>query len=248
MDYPALFEAQAEALVTAAASDLDAPVPPCPGWDNRRLLSHVARLLASTAAHLPRGVVDPPAFTPRPPADDAGLVDHFRRSAAATLTAFRTIDPAAPAWNFTATPQVAGFWPRRLTHELHVHAWDAATAIGPAPELDPALAADGIDEAVRVLLPAARAVGQASGADGTAHLHLTDLPPARDDATLTGEWMITLAGTDVAVTEGHAKGDAGLRGAAGPMLLALWGRAAFDAPGLTAFGNPDVLVALRANA
>lgn len=74
VDYPALFQAEAERVLTAAAKDLDAPVPACPGWDCRRLVAHVGRLLASTATHLPRGVVDPPPFTPRPPAEDATLV------------------------------------------------------------------------------------------------------------------------------------------------------------------------------
>ncbi|WP_045877993.1 maleylpyruvate isomerase family mycothiol-dependent enzyme [Pseudofrankia sp. DC12] len=254
MNYPAMFQTQAEALIAAAAGNLDAPVPSCPGWDNRRLVSHVARLLASTAAHLPRGVVDPPAFTERPPAQDEALVAHYRASLAATLAAFQAVDPAAPAWNFTNAPQVAGFWPRRLTHELQIHAWDAASAVGPAPELDPALAADGIDEVLRVLLPAARAAGLTSHAEGTAHVHLTDPlftgpPSVMDEAAAppapNGEWMVALAGDSVEVSEGHEKGDAGLRGPAGPALLAIWGRTGFDGPGLSAFGDQDLLTALR---
>jgi uncharacterized protein (TIGR03083 family) len=252
MDYPALFQTQAEALIAAAAENLDAPVPSCPGWDNRRLVGHVARLLDSTATHLPRGVVDPPPFTPRPPAEDAALVEHYRRSVAGILAVFRAVEPTAPAWNYTGGPQVADFWPRRLTHELQIHAWDAAGAVGPAPELEPVVAADGIDEVLRVLLPAARAVGLSAPGEGTAHVHLTDplfagsslADGGADASTPRGEWMIALAGDTVEVTEGHEKGDAGLRGPAGPVLLALWGRIGFDAAGLTAFGDQDLLRAL----
>ncbi|MBL7500595.1 maleylpyruvate isomerase family mycothiol-dependent enzyme [Frankia sp. CNm7] len=237
MDYPALFQAEAEALLASAAKDLDAPVPACPGWDCRRLVSHVARLLDSTVAHLPRGVVDPPPRVERPPAESAALVEHYRRAVAATAALLRDLDPAAPAWNMTLEPRVVGFWRRRLAHELQIHAWDAAGAAGEARPLDPVLAADGIDELLRALLPASRAAGLSGPGDGTAHIHLTDTP---------GEWMIGLAGDKVDVTEGHAKGDAGLRGEAGPALLALWGRTGFDAPGLTAFGDTDLLLALRA--
>lgn len=252
MDYPALFQTQAEALIAAAAGNLDAPVPSCPGWDNRRLVSHVARLLDSTVTHLPRGVTDPPPFTPRPPAEDAALVEHYRHSVTATLAAFQAVEATTPAWNYTSGPQVADFWPRRLTHELVIHAWDAAGAVGPVPELDPAVAADGIDEVLRVLLPAARAAGLSASGEGTAHVHLTD--PLFADASLArnagsqpevrGEWMIALAGDTVEVSEGHERGDAGLRGPAGAVLLALWGRVGFDAPGLTAFGDHDLLKAL----
>jgi uncharacterized protein (TIGR03083 family) len=238
VDYPALFQTEAERLLAAATKDLDAPVPACPGWDCRRLVGHVARLLASTAAHLPRGVVDPPPFTPRPPADDDGLVAYYREALAGTLAAFRDVDPATAAWNFTLAPKVAGFWRRRLAQELLVHAWDAAGAAGAPYPLEPAAAADGIDEELRILLPGARAAGLSSPGEGTVHLHLTDAP---------GEWMVRLAGGEVEVTEGHAKGDAGLRGGAGPVLLALWGRTGFDAPGLTAFGEQSLLSALRTN-
>lgn len=236
MDYPALFQAEAEALLAAATKDLDAAVPSCPGWDNRRLLSHVARLLASTAAHLPRGVLDPPPFTPRPPAEDTALVEHYQQSLAATLAAFRDVDPATPAWNFLNEPKVAGFWHRRLAHELQIHAWDAANAVGETHPLDPAFAADGIDEVLRALLPVARAIGDSAPGDGTAHIHLLDTP---------GEWIVALTGDRVEVSEGHQKGDAGLRGPAGPALLALWERTGFDDPALTAFGDRNLLVALR---
>jgi uncharacterized protein (TIGR03083 family) len=236
VDFPALFQTEAEALLAAAATDLAAPVPACPGWDNRRLVSHVARLLDSTVAHLPRGVIDPPAFTARPPAEDAALVEHFRAGIAATVAAFREVDPDLPAWNFTLGPKVAGFWPRRLAHEFQIHARDAADAIGEPRPLTPAFAADGIDEVLRSLLPLARAAGQSAPGEGTAHIHLTDTE---------GEWMVRLAGATVEVTEGHEKGDAGLRGEAGQVLLALWERVGFDAPGLTAFGDQSLLAALR---
>ncbi|OHV46997.1 MULTISPECIES: maleylpyruvate isomerase N-terminal domain-containing protein [Parafrankia] len=243
MDYPAQFEAHADALLAAASRDLDAPVPSCPGWDCRRLVSHVARLLASTVRHLPRGTTDPPELVPRPPAEAGELTAYYRRMVTETLTVLRDVDPGAPAWTFVAgfAPEVAGFWPRRLANEFQVHAWDAAAAFGAPPELVPQLAADGVDEVLTVLLPAARAAGISPPGEGTAHVHLTDLP---------GEWLVRLNGPAVTVTPEHAKGDAALRGPAGPVLLALWGRLDPAAPGprgdgLAVHGDAAILAGLR---
>jgi len=242
MDYPALLRAEGEALLAAATRNLDAPVPSCPGWDCRRLVSHTGRLLHSTATHLPRGVTTPPDRVDRPPTDDAELVAYYRRMLDATLSAFASVDPAAPAWNFTYAPAVAGFWHRRLANEFQIHAWDAADAVGERRALDPAFAADGVDELLTILLPPARAADSSAQADGSAqahgtvHVHLTDVP---------GEWLVRLDGATVKVTNEHAKGDAALRGPAEPVLLALWGRAGLDASGLDAFGDTDLLLALR---
>ncbi|MBX6390446.1 MAG: maleylpyruvate isomerase family mycothiol-dependent enzyme [Frankia sp.] len=236
MDYLALLNEEADALLEAATSDLSAPVAGCPGWDCRRLVRHVARVLASTAAHLPRGVTDLPGRPAPAPEDDAGLLAYYRQAVEDALAALRATGPAAPAWNFTGAPKVAGFWPRRLAQELQIHAWDAAEAVGRPRPLDPALAADGIDELLRILLPAARASGQSKPGDGSAHVHLTDA---------AGEWTVRLAGPSVEVSAEHTKGDAALRGPAGPALLALWGRVDFTAGGLTPFGDQELLVALR---
>ncbi|MEX5631334.1 maleylpyruvate isomerase family mycothiol-dependent enzyme [Parafrankia sp. FMc2] len=231
MDYPALLEAHADVLLTAALRDLDAPVPSCPGWDCRRLVSHVGRLFTVTARHLPRGTTEEPERVPAPPRDDTELADYYRRSVADVLTVLRDVDPRSPAWTFTlhVTPGVAGFWSRRLANETLVHAWDAAGAVGQPPAFPPDLAADAIDELLTLLLPAARAVGLSPPGQGSVHVHLTDVP---------GEWLVRLDGPTATVTTEHAKGDAALRGPAGPVLLALWGRLDPAAPGAARAAGP----------
>ncbi|EFC84874.1 maleylpyruvate isomerase family mycothiol-dependent enzyme [Parafrankia sp. EUN1f] len=243
MNYLARLESHADALLHSALRDLNAAVPGCPGWDCRRLVSHVSRLYTVTARHLPRGMTAEPERVPAPPRDDTELTAYYRKAVADVLAALRDVDPATPAWTFTAhiTPGLASFWPRRLANETLVHAWDAASAFGEPPDFVPEQAADAVDEVLTLLLPAARAVGISPPGEGTAHVHLTDI---------TGEWLVRFAGPAATVTTEHAKGDAALRGPAGPVLLALWGRLDPADPGprgggLTAFGEADLLRALR---
>lgn len=243
MDYLELVEAEGTALIDSTAAHLDAPVPSCPGWDSRRLLRHVGRLLHTTAVTVPRGTIDPPPPNPPAPTDDGELIAYARRALVAAVAALRDTDPATPAWNFTGiAPPVAGFWRRRLTHELAIHRWDADNAVGLGRPPAADLAADGIDELLSILLPAARAIGgNLAPMDGTIHIHLTDT----DLSGVEGEWLVRLAGPAVTLTREHAKGDAALRGPAGTVLLAVWGRVPFEQPELSAFGDVALLPGLR---
>jgi uncharacterized protein (TIGR03083 family) len=240
VDYLEAIGAEGELLLAAAVNDLDAAVPSCPGWDCRRLVRHVGRLLRATASHLPTGSVDPPARVPAPPPETAPLVNYYRRALEDLLDVLTATDPAAPAWNHAAAPPRVAFWHRRLAAELLVHHWDAclATAAGWRPDSDRIV--DAVEEEIAVLLPGSRRLGVAPGvADGTVHIHLTDAP---------GEWLVRLAGPDVEVTPGHLTGDAVLRGGAGPVLLTLWGRGSWADPAPETFGPPELVDALRIGA
>jgi uncharacterized protein (TIGR03083 family) len=184
-----------------------------------------------------RGSTDRPDRQAPAPSGDAELVAYYRRGADAAVAALRDVDPELPAWNFTLAPKTARFWPRRMAAEVLVHHFDAADAAGLAWDVDPAVAADAVDEVLTVLMPASRASGRAPvTADGTCHVHLTDTE---------GEWLVRLDGTAVDVTTGHAKGDGVLRGPAGEVLLAVWGRRPLDMPSLGVFGAVELAEALR---
>jgi len=61
-------------------------------------------------------------------------------------------DDNETAWSWSEDHTV-GFTVRRQVHESMVHAIDGLLAVGaPIPEIEPLLAADGIDEMVRVML------------------------------------------------------------------------------------------------
>ena len=71
---------------------------------------------------------------PTIPADLPGLVR--RRRAASRVEQFRACDPATPMWAW-GWPKAAGFWPRRMVHEIGVHRADAELALGLERRLRP---------------------------------------------------------------------------------------------------------------
>ena len=203
--------------MAAAARDagLDAPVPTCPGWTVERLLDHTGKVLRVVGKVVETGGPVDGRLLPRPPAGSL-VVQWFEEMAAATVAALAAMKPDDPLWNWADQPPVAAFWYRRMAHELAVHGADAAIAAGRAPQIEPTLAADGIDELLTVLLPAKAAMG---GADlrglGTLHVHSTDI---------AGEWLVTPSASGLEVTRAHAKAEAALRGPASDLLLRLCNR------------------------
>jgi hypothetical protein len=104
-----------------------------------------------------------------------------------------------------------------MAHETMVHRIDAELAVRGRPgQIDPELAADNIDELLHnAVAPASRAFpnrGRLRGEGDTLHLHCTDV---------SGEWLLRRAPVPegFAYDEGHAKGDAALRGSAEELML-----------------------------
>lgn len=229
-----------ERIATLAEADPNAAVPSCPGWDVARLAGHVGRVHRMTIGVLMNPVdgFPDPSTMEKPPTDPV-LSAGFVRAGAATLDALladRDID--SPCWNFLNEPSFARFWFRRQCHETAVHRHDAELAFDTAasPTTPPILAVDGIDEYfvfVRERLLGARGLASLGG---SLHLHATDTP---------GEWMITVDNGVIALSHGHGKGDAAIRGTASDLFLGLWGRLdlVHDAR-FERFGSADVIAAL----
>ena len=218
------------AALAAAALDagLDAPVPSCPGWTAERLVRHTGMVLRYVGKVVEAGGPIDPKGLPKPPPGPL-VVQWFEEMTRTTVEALAAKAPDDELWNWADQPPVAGFWQRRMAHELAVHAADAQLAAARAPEVATELAADGIDELLTVLLPAKVALG---GADlsglGTLHVHCTDTD---------GEWLVGPADGGVEVTRAHAKGDAALRGPASDLLLRLCNRG----DGGEVVGDPSVV-------
>lgn len=231
-DLLATIPSSSAALAAAAdAAGLDAPVPSCPGWTAGTLVRHTGSVLRYVAKVVEAGgPIDAKALPPAP----AGLlvVQWFKEMAATTIAALADKDPGDELWNWAGQPPVVAFWQRRMAHELAMHAADAALAAEQAPAIEPALAADGIDELLSVLLPLKVGAGAAdlSGV-GSVHVHCTDTP---------GEWLVAPTHSGVEVTRQHAKGDAALRGPAAELLLRLSNRGS----GGEVVGDPAVVTAL----
>jgi uncharacterized protein (TIGR03083 family) len=106
-----------------------------------------------------------------------------------------------------------------MAHETAVHAWDAHCAAGVESQIPAALASDGIDEFVFVMLDNVREGERALS--GSVHLHCTDVD---------GEWLIVPSSDGaLQVTREHAKGACAIRGTAHELLMALWRRVPMSA-------------------
>jgi uncharacterized protein (TIGR03083 family) len=229
MDWIDVVEREGRALSVAARHDLQAPVPTCPGWKVTDLLAHTSGSQRSAEAILREGrqgfLSKEDLAAPSP-----GELDWYEAGLAALVDTMRATDPASPCWTFTG-PGTAAFWFRRQAHEATVHRLDAEAATGQPSPVDPALASDGVDEALAVFLPL---LVSRITSTGTVHLHATDVE---------GEWLLSLAPGSATVTTGHAKGDAAVRGPAEQLLRWTWGR---PHEGLEVFGDTELVSHLQA--
>jgi uncharacterized protein (TIGR03083 family) len=132
----------ADALTGA---DLSAWVPSCPEWTVRELTEHLgmvhrwAEQLVRTRAQkrIPFSEVD---------FDEGEIGDEWLRTGGHALSAtLRAADPDQPMWAWGADHHVR-FWSRRQLHETLVHRIDLELATGTTSRVEPAIAADAIDE------------------------------------------------------------------------------------------------------
>ncbi|PRY28754.1 maleylpyruvate isomerase family mycothiol-dependent enzyme [Pseudosporangium ferrugineum] len=235
-DGPALQDAVAE-------SGPDAVVPACPGWTVADLTEHLTSVLRWVRELAPRGVADKPAARvvpePRPAWPEA--LDGLRRELTGTIETLDALDPDLPAWTWPAQAKKAGFWQRRLAHEVSVHRWDAEAAAGRAMPIETKLAADGVNEVLDTWLPAGRRKGP-TDLHGVVHLVATDA---------SYEWFVRLRGAGLALLDTgtildthdhHPRAEA--TGTASDLLLMLMGRVKPDI--LTTTGDLRLISALRA--
>jgi uncharacterized protein (TIGR03083 family) len=134
------------------------------------------------------------------------------------------VDTEVYTWN--PDDHSAGFVARRMAHETAVHRFDAQMAIGKPQAIDPALAADGIEE-IFVMVDAWPESGRGTGQ--TLHLHSSE----------GNEWLIAMNPDGLDVRREHAKGDLALRGAVSDIELLLYGRPPIGE--VERFGDESVL-------
>ncbi|WP_285595151.1 maleylpyruvate isomerase family mycothiol-dependent enzyme [Kineosporia sp. NBRC 101731] len=206
------------------SADLGAPVPSCPGWTVVDLADHVGGVHQwATHAIVVGNAGGKPTAAPR---DRDGLVAWYRESATGLLRALRERPDDAPAWHFGPGPQVSGWWKRRQAHEITMHRWDLHQALGRENRIDPALAADGVDEVRRIFFPR--------------QVRLERMPPLTQSLAVvvaeTGqEFVFSGDGT----TDEPA--DATVTGPAEALYLALWHRISPDDPCLEITGEVEVV-------
>ncbi len=210
---------EGDRLAAVPVPALGAAVTACPGWDVARLISHVGRVHRWAAAVLRDGA-DAARQMPREPRpDNEHLADWYRDGRDRLLAELDARDLDAEADVLTGRGTVR-FWLRRQAHEVAMHRWDAQDAVsaGGATPFEPGLAADGIDEWLRVFVP--RHLGRRG-----------EVPPELNGATLRlhctdsagPDPVLRLTGTQPAI-EADSAADATLSGTAADLLLTVWHR------------------------
>ncbi|MGC9498658.1 maleylpyruvate isomerase family mycothiol-dependent enzyme [Streptomyces sp. WG7] len=234
--------------VLSSGADLSATVPTCPDWTLEDLVRHVGRALRWTELIVRTRAEEDVAIDRAPGAagpdvrgDAAALESWLAESAATVVHALREAGPEGRAWSWSGD-HTAGFWARRMTHELVVHGADAALAAGRSFEPVAAdVAADAIDEWLDIVRFVQRVLpdgpARALRAPGRSiHLHATDT-----GADLDAEWFIELPADGVTWRRGHEKATVALRGPLTDVLLAFYRRLPVDAPGLQVLGDRELL-------
>ena len=236
VDHLAVIQSEAARIVAAYAVDPGGKVP----WSQRWTVRTVARHVAGTHHVVAQVIEDRPtadfgrfgALT-TPAKDDPGFPAWFAAGTDALLEQCRVTPPSDPCWSWHADRATVGFWVRRMAHETLVHRWDAETAAGiTGPSMDPAVAADGIDELLDVFVSASRAL-HSSPAGPATHISCAD----------TGQhWYLDLA--EVGGRAVHTEPipvDLTISGRAEALLLLLWGRIDAETAGVKLDGDRKIL-------
>jgi uncharacterized protein (TIGR03083 family) len=140
----------ADAIGQAAA---EARVPTCPDWNSDDLLWHLGEVQWFWAAVVREGVSGDEAdkLKPERPADRAGLEAFYQQASRDLGEILAASAPDAVAWTWSDDDQTVGFIRRRQAHEALIHRIDAELTAGVRTPIDAQLAADGVDEALRVM-------------------------------------------------------------------------------------------------
>jgi uncharacterized protein (TIGR03083 family) len=219
----------------AGAAGLGAAVPTCPGWDVTQLVIHQGMVHRWAAANL-RGEADHSTSDSAAEGEAApDLLAWYGDGLTALIETVRATPADAAAKVFLRdAPPPRQFWARRQCHETTVHGVDAISAArGRWPtaaeaDLDPLLAADGIDELLTGFITR-----------GQGKLHSTEPYLILVQAADTGHaWTVRVSDGPITTTVGQtAQPDVVFSGTAGQLYLSLWNRA----DEITMDGPPDVL-------
>ena len=220
------------------ATDLDAPVPTCPGWTVRDVLQHTGVVFSHKVAcmRLPGGPQQRSDWD-HGPDDGAEVLGWFRERRDELVTELETRGPEAPSFTWYETDQTVGFWYRRMAQEAAVHRVDVESGTGAESPVDHDLALDGVDEVLDWFL-----VYQSRGADGDQ----PDAPGRGTVAVRTGEhiWRVGLTPDGVGLSREPGPFEGLVSGEPSELYLWLWGRRPDTA--VVREGDPVLLAGLRA--
>ncbi len=213
----------------------DEQVPACPGWTSRDLTEHLGTIHRWAASIVLSGQR---LESPKPVIADP-VVEWYAGTATALLAALQAVDVDEPTPNFSRNDEHAGFWRRRQMHETTVHTVDAAQALGLDEShwtVAPSIAADGVEEVLRIFLPRMTARRQYPDVRSRIRLVATDTDQSWVLAPAAGEGF-----PPVLVHSSH-DADAAVEGKTADLYLALWHRVS---PDRLAFDGDDALALFK---
>lgn len=208
---------------------LDATIAGCPEWTLQDLAMHLGGVQRWATGIIATGSPGEDGDGP----GDGELLSWFAEGTAGLLAAFEAASPDAQCWTLEPGNEgTVSFWHRRQALETAIHRWDADNASGLASPIEPALAADVVDEWVNVFVRRKLAQGKAdlTPLDGDVHIHCTDVP---------GEWTFEIIDGEVVVVDEHRKSSVAIKGAAGDLALFVYRRG--DDSGVEIFGDEELL-------
>ena len=190
MDYDGhLARESARFAEVLAATRPDTPVPSCPGWSALDLWRHLALVQGFWGAVLERGALtDADVEAIERDRTDTSAADVevpalFAAAGALLLAQLAARPDDQPAWTW-ADERTVGFIRRRQAHEALIHRVDAELTASSRTPLPEALAADGVDEVLRIMKTASEPWATTTPTGGPVRVHATD----------TGRtWLVTTA-------------------------------------------------------
>ncbi|MEA2057251.1 MAG: maleylpyruvate isomerase family mycothiol-dependent enzyme [Actinomycetota bacterium] len=248
-DYLEAIARDSELLAAAGRKGLEQDVPCCEGWSVRDVVGHTGAVHRQKEAIVRdrEGGGDPEYE--EPPGDDL-LMAWFEDGADRLMATLAATDPATPVATWYPSDLTVGFWYRRMAHETLIHRVDAEQAHGMVTPIDPELAADGVDEILRVFMADVPEWGSATEREGTIRLIAGERSWVMSDAAFSGTSPGGKAydGRQMfAIVDGHDDGtDATVVGAPEALDLWLWGRGSLDDLAVT--GDEDLVSLLRETA
>jgi uncharacterized protein (TIGR03083 family) len=225
--------------------DPDLPIATCPDWSLRGLAAHLgqihrwaAEIVRTRAAQrIPFDAVPDSQYPDERAAQPAWLTGGADRLIAAIAEA-----GSAQVWAFGRMAPATS-WARRQAHETMVHRVDAELAAERAAVLDPAMAADGIDEWLWLLRGPRRPPLGAARLPVDAVLQMR----AADDECAPRDWLVSVAPDGITVRDGHGPADVTVAGPAGQLLLVLVRRLPPDGENVLVTGDPELLAGFLAS-
>ena len=226
--YASELEAETDRLAAAATRQSPAaPVPTCPDWTVRDLVTHVGSGHRYATRVIDEGRTElMPWSRSEPPAEPAEWAGWLLAGARGLTGAVHKSGFDGTVWTWQPAHRTAGFWLRRMLHDEIVHRFD----VEPGGDLAPDLAADGIAD---ILLVFETIVGPGgprsrerplSGTGETLQLTATDT---------ADRWQITLVPTGLTGRAGESAADVTLTAPVTDLLLIL-NRRRSPAPGQVA--------------